>query len=500
MKPRRVAVVLANGMEDDVAGVVTPAVGDLLADRYSLAEHIDDDSTGRQVWQGMDVLLNRPVTVVLRTPGGEEAAEMLSAAVSASRVNHPNIIGVYDAVDQGDCAYIVREWVDGQSLRDAIAAGPVPTDDAVDIVQCIAGAVAAVHASGVAHGNIHPGTILMSTDDRVVLTDPRADAVATQVGDVRALGATLYCALTGGWPRTVPGPASLPDGPTDGNSVPIPPDQVRPDVPHRLNKLIVDLLSAQVAPPTAAELADELSYVSRGSDTGALALVTPDSDDEDKPVPVLPPKVAKRRLAIGAGALIGLAVLGLLAALILIPSDSPTDAAGGKDSGGKSDTEDTDSSSPKLIELGEGAVQVVDPDSQDQSVLNGLGNVVDGDGSTSWSTEEYNQQDWGGFKDGMGLLLDLGEERKIATVQIQMPTMNNTVALYTGSNSMPGTQPSLKDLDEIAAPSSNTQEDLNLTAVDVGKTQYLLVWCSVPAQVDSGRFQWTVDEIKVYAQ
>jgi hypothetical protein len=76
-----------------------PSVGEILAERYELAEHINDDSAGRQVWRGVDVILRRPVAVVLRYPGGDSAAEMLQAAVAASRVIHPSLVGVYDAID-----------------------------------------------------------------------------------------------------------------------------------------------------------------------------------------------------------------------------------------------------------------------------------------------------------------------------------------------------------------------------------------------------------------
>ena len=90
-----------------------PTAGEILAERYELVEHINNDSAGRQVWRGVDVVLRRPVAVVLRYPGGDSATEMLQAAVAASRVVHPNLVGVYDAIDEGDRAYVVREWVDG---------------------------------------------------------------------------------------------------------------------------------------------------------------------------------------------------------------------------------------------------------------------------------------------------------------------------------------------------------------------------------------------------
>ena len=50
-----------------------PAVGEVLADRYRLEEHVADDAPGRQIWRGVDVILRRPVAVVLRYPGGDSA-------------------------------------------------------------------------------------------------------------------------------------------------------------------------------------------------------------------------------------------------------------------------------------------------------------------------------------------------------------------------------------------------------------------------------------------
>ncbi|HIW63534.1 MAG TPA: protein kinase family protein [Candidatus Stackebrandtia excrementipullorum] len=484
-----------------MAGVATPSIGDLLADRYSLAAHINDDSSGRQVWRGMDVLLNRPVTVVLRIPGGPEAEEMLAAAVAASRVNHPNIVGVYDAVDQGDCAYVVREWVDGQSLRDTIGATPLAVDHVVEILQCVSAAVAAVHATGVAHGNIHPGTVLLSSDDRAVLADPRADATATQVGDVRALGATLYCALTGGWPRTVPGPASLPDAPVDADGDPVAVSQLRDDIPERLDILVRDLLSAQTAPPTAAELTDELGRQAQmREESSALALVAPDSADAE---PSLPAKAVGRRLAIGTGALVGLALLGLLAAIILIPGEpsSGDSAADPTETVQDEEGDDGDDSTPQepvKLDLSPDAISVIDPDNGDQSAKNNPGHVVDGDGDTDWATSVYQQQNWGGFKEGMGLLVDLGEVRDVATVNLRMLVPGSTVGVYVGDPSMAGTTPELTVISEDQVADSTSLTFLPIT--DAPPTRYLLIWCSVPAELGAAQYQWAVSELEVFAR
>ena len=98
------------------------------------------------------------------------------AAVTASRVVHPNLVGVYDAIDEGERAYVVREWVDGTALRELVAEeGPLDAERATSVAHAVADAVAAVHATGMVHGNVHPGTVLVADDGRVVLADARVD-------------------------------------------------------------------------------------------------------------------------------------------------------------------------------------------------------------------------------------------------------------------------------------------------------------------------------------
>ena len=82
--------------------------GETLVGRYRLEEHINDDMTGRRVWRGIDVVLRRPVAVVLRYPGGDSASEMISAAIAASRITHPHLVDVYDVIDEDTRAYVVR--------------------------------------------------------------------------------------------------------------------------------------------------------------------------------------------------------------------------------------------------------------------------------------------------------------------------------------------------------------------------------------------------------
>ena len=150
----------------------------------------------------------------MRRPGGNNAEEMLRAAVTASQVTHSNLVGVYDAIDEGDLAFVVREWIDGSALREAVFAdGPFDAERATFVLHSVSEAIAALHTVGTTHGNIHPGTVLIGDDGRVVLTDARFDATDSLDADVRAVGAIGYFMLTGQWPELPPRPARGPADP-----------------------------------------------------------------------------------------------------------------------------------------------------------------------------------------------------------------------------------------------------------------------------------------------
>ena len=244
-----------------------PAVGEILAERYQLEEHVNNDSAGRQVWRGIDVILRRPVAVVLRHPGGDSATEMLQAAVDASRVIHPNLVGVYDAIDERERAYVVREWVDGEALRELVTRdGPQDPARATAIAHSIADALTAVHATGMVHGNVHPGTTLIGDDGRVVLADARADSADSRESDVRAVGGLLYYALTAHWPHAEIGKSTLPDANRDASGNIAAPRQIRAGIPAYLDDLTMDLLDKRVATPEADALAAELARLDLADD------------------------------------------------------------------------------------------------------------------------------------------------------------------------------------------------------------------------------------------
>lgn len=82
-------------------------------------------------------------------------------ARAASALNHPNILTVHDVGMEGGLPYIVSELVDGESLRDLIARGPIPLAKALDIAVQVAGGLAAAHYAGIVHRDLKPANLML---------------------------------------------------------------------------------------------------------------------------------------------------------------------------------------------------------------------------------------------------------------------------------------------------------------------------------------------------
>jgi len=151
----------------------------LLAGRYRLCAVIGRGEMGA-VWQARDELLNRDVAVKeIVWPAQMDPAERdiarrraVREAQLAARLRHPNVVGVYDIVEEDDRPSIVMELVPFRSLRDAIAEdGPMFPVQAARVGLSVLAALRAVHEVGVVHRDVKPANILLGPDGRVVLTD-----------------------------------------------------------------------------------------------------------------------------------------------------------------------------------------------------------------------------------------------------------------------------------------------------------------------------------------
>jgi eukaryotic-like serine/threonine-protein kinase len=204
-----------------------------VAGRYRLAESIGQGGMGR-VWRAADEILDREVAVKEMRIDGLDAEDTrtrrertLREARATARIDHPNVVRVYDVVDAGERLWIVMELVAGRSLEHIMATeGPLGPREAARIGLGLVAALRQVHAGGVLHRDIKPGNVLVeAAGDRVVLTDFGIAAIQdakalTVVGmlvgspdymaperisgrrqgppsDVWSLGATLCAALAG---------------------------------------------------------------------------------------------------------------------------------------------------------------------------------------------------------------------------------------------------------------------------------------------------------------
>ena len=205
----------------------------LLAGRYRLHAVIGQGGMGA-VWRARDELLNRDVAVKeIVWPPQMGVAERETArhravreAQMAARLRHPNVVGVYDIVEEEDRPSIVMELVPFRSLRDVIAEdGPLSPARAARVGLGVLAALRATHEAGIVHRDVKPANILLGPEGRVVLTDfgiaKAADspalttsgvligspsytaperALGGQAGtaaDLWALGASLYAAVEG---------------------------------------------------------------------------------------------------------------------------------------------------------------------------------------------------------------------------------------------------------------------------------------------------------------
>lgn len=496
---------------DDAGPVMTfgaPTVGEVLAERYRLEEHVNNDSAGRQVWRGVDVVLRRPVAVVLRYPGGDSATEMLQAAVTASRVIHPNLVGVYDAIDEGDRAYVVREWVDGVALRELVnEEGPLDPARATAIAHAIADALTAVHATGMVHGNVHPGTTLIGDDGRVVLADARADSSDSTESDVRAVGGVLYYALTAHWPHAEIGESALPDGTRDASGTLATPRQTRAGVPAYLDDLTMDLLDKRIDAPESDALTAELARLDASDDdyedVGPLRFA---QNSTTEPVRSTP------KIMIGVAALVIIAIIGLVFGIRAITNSSHTAGNGatqaGTSTGGPTGAGTTSGGAsqapePQKIPLTASMVRIVDPPSGTRADEGQAKYIVDNDPDTVWETQRFTRSNFGNLKPGMGVLINLGSPRTLSEVWVETSAPGVTMDLRYGTtdpgDSSAGDSKIMSTFKKIGDPVTAEGNRTLLNGFDENtKYQYILVFLTnLPPADDGSGYKVAVSGIEV---
>ena len=127
------------------------------------------------VFRARDTRLDRDVAIkVLPDEMAKDAAATARferEAKAVARLSHPNILAIHDYSKEGETIYAVTELLEGQTLRDRMAGGPLSSEAALEIATAIAEGLAAAHERGVIHRDLKPENIFITSDGRVKILD-----------------------------------------------------------------------------------------------------------------------------------------------------------------------------------------------------------------------------------------------------------------------------------------------------------------------------------------
>jgi serine/threonine-protein kinase len=139
-----------------------------------------------EVYRARDTKLNRDVALKILpeafTLEGDRIARFRREAQVLASLNHPNIAAIYGFEDSGSTHALVLELVDGPTLADRIAKGPMPLDEALPIARQIAEALEAAHEQGIVHRDLKPANIKLRPDGTVKVLDFGLAKLADPVG------------------------------------------------------------------------------------------------------------------------------------------------------------------------------------------------------------------------------------------------------------------------------------------------------------------------------
>ncbi|MGA2694568.1 MAG: protein kinase [Terriglobales bacterium] len=260
------------------------------------------------VYEAQDTTLGRSVALKFLPPSlvNDPAAldRFLLEARAASALNHPNICTIYAAETADGQSFIAMELLDGQSLDALLKNGPLPVDRALEISIQLADALDAAHAKGIVHRDIKPANIFVTARGQAKVLDFGL-AKLMQSAETETLGATAHLTMPGSTVGTIaymsPEQArgETLDARTDlfsagvviyqmatgqlpfqGNTSavifqaildrdPVPPVQIAPNLPPKLDEIIEKSLEKDrdMRYQSAADLRGDLKRLRRDSDT-----------------------------------------------------------------------------------------------------------------------------------------------------------------------------------------------------------------------------------------
>src|SRR4051812_30233981 len=190
-------------------------------------------------------------------------------AKNAAGLSHPNIVSIYDRGQSDDTYYIAMEYLEGRTLKELLVTrGPTPLPVAIDYARQILAALGFAHQHGIVHRDIKPHNVVVAPDGRLKVTDfgiarsgtsqmtetgsiigtaqylspeQAKGAPVTPASDIYSVGIVLYEMLTGSVPFT--GDTPLEIAMKHLSATPLPPSEIRHDVPHELDSIVLRALA-----------------------------------------------------------------------------------------------------------------------------------------------------------------------------------------------------------------------------------------------------------------
>lgn len=275
------------------AAISDPSRGPVVGKEYRILEEIARGGMGvvyKAHQSSVDRIVALKVLLGAAFAGDDARQRLRTEAAAAARLRHPNIVAIYEAGDLDGQPFFSMEFVEGQTLGEALRDGPIPSLRAARYAEIIARAVHHAHTQGVIHRDLKPSNILIDAQDEPRITDfglakfadtdVRGTVSGTVLGspaymspeqalgrihsigpssDVYSLGALIYEMLTGRPPFQAESPAAVIERVKRDD--PVAPRLLNPSIPADLETLCLKCLEkdGDRRYPTAQELADDLA-------------------------------------------------------------------------------------------------------------------------------------------------------------------------------------------------------------------------------------------------
>ncbi len=176
-------------------------IGRVLNERYLIGKRIARGGMASVFW-ATDQRLDRPVAIKVMHHGlGDDrqfTERFVREAKSAAKLNHPNVVSVFDQGMDGEVTYLVMEYVPGRTLRDIMRdESPMPPYRALELLEQILIALSAAHAAHIIHRDVKPENVLITPSGQVKVADfglARAVSAATTATGGTLIGTVSYLA------------------------------------------------------------------------------------------------------------------------------------------------------------------------------------------------------------------------------------------------------------------------------------------------------------------